>query len=265
MLESPSRWSILSSAVAFVLVLAQVVPAAAGYFILNAPLDEINEHASLALVASFLGDHGFLGPGSNAVSGYGGFGADDPLSATIGASWQNTSLLPFGWGVSYAYVDAEFETHTFALDARYPLTRTAFVDVIARGALAYQIETAGGADENIAFYEHGAPLAPDNPLMLVDDVAWMHGYLQLAARARIGPVRPQLDVGWLGTHYDYDGRECPNGDCSAAGPAASRSGTASRVVTNAGLGFDFARMSLFAGLGDIGRDVVGLGRVTVAF
>jgi len=226
--------------------------ARAGSTYFSSSLDEVNQHQTQGILSLYQGDHVFMPTRQNAVSGNVAIGFYDyeALSGTFGLTWQNTSLLPVGVGVGYAYLDAEFETRTWTINTQLPLAGGAEPWLMGQTVVGRQVQTQRSREQAKSireFADAGLPYQ-ENPRILVDDFAWTYGYLHLIAQARIWLFRPQLDLGYLFSWYSLDGNVCVNGDCTEPGDRIARKGSDSHLVWGVGLGLDLTGLRLFAGL-----------------
>lgn len=232
--------------------LSDIGTAQAGINIFSSTLDEINQHQTQGILSLYQGDQAFLPAGQNAISGNVAVGFYDyeSISGTFGLSWQNTSLHPVGVGVGYAYLDAEFATRTWAVNAQYSLAGESETWLLVQTVVGRQVQTQRNRGQGIAFREHeyANPPSQDNPLILAEDFAWTYGYLHLIAQGRIWLFRPQLDLGYLFSWYSFSGKECVNDICAEPGDPIARDGSESHLVWSLGLGLDLTGLRLFVGL-----------------
>ncbi len=221
-----------------------------GYTTLSNGLDNVAEMQSVGLEAALFGPHLFLEDGAQAVTGHvfvGGYG-ENGILAGAAASYQIARRGPWGFGASAAFSDADVYNWTIGLNLQRPLWESKRTTLLVQGAVARQWLAEGAGSPTAVYFEYRG--FPDNPrdLVLIDDFSLTHGFVHAIYQIRWGFLEPIVDVGWVGTYYSLDGRECGDGSCFEPGATRSRNGAVQKMTFGAGAALRLDRVAAFSGV-----------------
>lgn len=233
-------------------------------------LEEINHHQEGATAALLLGDHTILEKGDFSVSGdlsmssWGG----DALYGAYGLSLQAKLGQTIGVGLAYGYTDAQVHTQAWLANIQFsPLTGSQ-PWLQLQGALGYQyLESSESGNVVIFEFDDPWPIRPGNPEILLDDMDWWHGYLNVLAAPKYWILRPQAGLGYVFSRYSWSGWEVAGfgGLDAPLGPALSDTGNAETVTFSMGLGLELGQVRPFAGFLTFSGSAVLLARISIVF
>ncbi len=236
----------------------------------NTNLEEINHHQAGATAALLMGDHTFLKPREIAVSGHAYMSgwATDAIYGAWGLSLQTGLGSHLGVGLSYGYTDAQLRTHVWLINAQYSPLSGPSPWLHLQAAVGHQfLDSSESGNVMIFEFDNQWPIRPGNPQILLDDMTWTHGYLNVLVNTRLWRFRPQASLGYVHSYYSWSGHEVPifGGLDAGVGPAISDSGTTGTVTWTLGLGLDLGPVRPFAGVGAFSDGVLFLVRMTIIF
>jgi hypothetical protein len=252
---------------ATLLILAASGPALAQRSPTNTNLAEINHHQAGAAAALLLGNHTLLERGQVGVSGHvyvSGWG-NDSIYGAPGLSFQAGIGRNIGVGLSYGYAEAQIHTRTWLLNFRFsPPETSGWLHLQA--ALGRQFLAASEAG-NVTIFEFDDPwpIQPGNPQILLDDMTWTHGYLNILLDTRLWYFRPQTSLGLVLSRYSWSGRDTSAFGDPETAPAIADSGGVETIVWSLGLGLDLGAVQPFAGLSSFKDGGLFMARLTVVF
>lgn len=236
----------------------------------NTNLEEINHHQAGASAALILGDHTLLEKGEFAFSGQvylSGWGADS-LYGSWGLSFQARPGRRLGVGLSYGYADAQLHTRSWLLNGLYSLVPGPAPWLHLQGAIGYQyLDSSESGNVMIFEFDNHWPIRPGNPQILLDDMHWTNGYLNILLNTRVWRFEPQASLGYMYSHYSWSGWEVSafGGLEAGPGPALSDSGNTDTVIWSLGLGLDLGPVRPFAGLAPFTGSGLFLARISIIF
>ncbi len=236
----------------------------------NTNLEEINHHQAGASAALILGDHTLVEPGEMAVSGHlhlSSWGAD-AIYGALGVSFQKGFGRNLGIGLSYGYTDAQLRTHALLLNFQYSPLSGPEPWLHLQAAVGHQfLDSSESGNVMIFEFDNPWPVQPGNPQILLDDMRWTHGYLNVLVNTQLWKFRPQASLGYDYSHYSWSGHEVPafGGIEAGPGPALSDSGNTGTRTWSLGLGLDLGPVRPFVGLGGFTDGGLFLARMTVIF
>lgn len=236
----------------------------------NTNLADINHHQQGATSALLLGDHTLLEPGEFSVSGdvYLSSWTTDALYGAWGLSFQGGLGDRWVLGLSYGFTDAQLSTHAWLLNGNYSLVSGPEPWLRLQTALGYQFLDSADSG-NVIFFEHGSawPIQPDNPLILLDDLDWIHGYLNFHASWKLWLFRPAISLGYMYSRYSWSSWEMPlhGGIEEGVGQTLSDSGYTETMIWSLGLGLDLGPVRPFVGLGTFQDGGLFLARLSIVF
>ncbi|MCK9996166.1 MAG: hypothetical protein KAH56_07790 [Candidatus Krumholzibacteria bacterium] len=233
-------------------------------------LEEINHHQAGATAALLLGDHTFLKQGEIAVSGHAYLSgwATDTLYGAWGLSLQAGLGSHLGVGLSYGYTDAQLHTRVWLLNAQYSPLSGPSPWLHLQAAVGHQFLDSSESGNVLIFeFDNPWPVKPGNPQILLDDMTWTHGYLNVLVNTQLWKFRPQASLGYVRSYYSWSGHEVPTygGLEAGPGPAISDSGTIGTVTWALGLGLELGPVRPFVGLGAFSGGGLFLARMTIVF
>ena len=233
-------------------------------------LEEMSHHQQGATSALLLGDHTLLDQGEFSISGdvHLSSWTTDAIYGAWGLSIQGKPGERWGLGLSYGETDAQLHTHSWLANGTYALVDGPEPWLHLQTALGYQYLDSSDSG-NVIFYEYGYewPAAPDNPLILLDDIDWAHGYLNLHANTRLWVLRFSMSLGYMYSGYwwsGWDWRYDP-GIGEVKGDSLSDSGHIDTFTWSLGLGLDLGPVRPFAGVGTFKDGGFFLARLTFVF
>lgn len=236
----------------------------------NTNLEKINHHQAGATSGLLLGDHTLLEQGDFGVSGQvsvSGWG-NDSIYGAYGFTFQAKPWKRVGVGLSYGHTEAQVHTNAWLLNAQFSLTDDPEPWLQLQTALGHQFLDSSESG-NVAFFEFDNPwpVQPDNPHILLDDMHWTHGLLNVMVNTRFWRFRPQMSLGFIYSHYSWSGWEIPRlgGIEAGPGPAISDSGSSETLTWSTGLGLDLDPVRPFVGLGTFKDGGFFLARVSIVF
>jgi hypothetical protein len=236
----------------------------------NTDLEDITHHQQGAVSALLMGDHTLLDPGEFSISGdvhVSGWGADT-LYGAWGLSFQGKLGERWGLGLSYGETDGQLHTHAWLLNGNFALVSGPEPWLHLQTAVGYQFLDSSESG-NVSFFEYGYswPAQPDNPRILLDDIDWAHGYLNLHANTKLWIFRPSMSLGYMYSGYWWSGWEMPIyiGNDEGKGTAFSDSGHFETFTWSLGLGLDLGPVRPFAGLGTFRDGGFFLARLSFVF
>ena len=232
-------------------------------------LEDISHHQQGAVSALLLGDHTLLDPGEYSISGdvYLSSWTTDALYGAWGLSFQGKFGERWGLGLSYGETDAQVHTNSWLANGTFALVEGPEPWLHLQTALGYQYLDSSDSG-NVIFYEHGYewPTTPDNPLILLDDMDWAHGYLKFHVNGKLGVLRLTMSLGYMYSGYWWSGSEYViNGQGESRGQDLSDSGTLGTITYAFGLGLDFGPVRPFVGGGFFKDGGLFLARLTIVF
>lgn len=233
-------------------------------------LEEINHHQAGASSALLMGDHTLLEQGEFGFSGHVHISSwgNESIYGALGLSLQAQLGKRLGVGLSYGYTDAQVHTHAWLLNGQYSLVDGPEPWLRLQAAVGHQfLDSSESA--NVMFFEFDdpRPVRPGNPQILLDDMKWTHGLLNVLVNTRLWRFRPQMSLGYVYSHYSWSGWEVPTfgGLEAGPGPALSDSGNSDTVIWSLGLGLDLDPVRPFVGLGKFTDSALFLARVSIVF
>ena len=246
-------------------VLAFAAPATAGFLLLGDSFDEVVEQQTVSMESAYFGGQAFLDPGRTSVSGSLFIGGDDIFDAGSSISVQ-TSHPPLEFGLSYAEMDAEFETWQIALNAQRQIVSGRAGTLMIQAAVAYQQMKDSERGAN-AVYIGGPNLTEfdDHPLVLMQKFSWTHFMTQAQMRFNAWRFHPILVMGFKVSDFEMSGVEQLGGGVMA-GEKYETDGTRWAGHFGAGLELDLTYARPFVGVLRFDRGDIGmLGSVSVVF
>ena len=258
----------------YVLVLLSIPCLATPVLAVHSPsdtnLEDINHHQAGASAALVMGDHTLVKPGKFAVSGHVHLSswATDALYGAWGLSLQAGLGRNFGIGLSYGYTDAQLRTRAVLLNVRFSPLSGPDSWLHLQGAIGRQFLDSSESGNVLIFeFDNPWPIRPGNPEILLDDMTWTHGYLNVLINTKLWRFTPQASLGYVHSHYSWSGHEVPafGGLDAGLGPALSDSGNTGTRTWTLGIGLDLGPVRPFAGLGTFKGGALLLGRMTIIF
>ena len=255
---------------AILFLISLATPAGAVRLSSRTNLEEINNHQAGATAALILGDHTLLEPGKIAISGHAHVSSwgNDSLYGALGLSLQAGLGKKFGVGLSYGYTEAQLHTRAWLANVQYaPLSGTN-PWLHLQGAIGHQfLDSSESGNVMIFEFDNPWPIQPDNPQILLDDMAWTLAYLKILVTTRLWKFIPQASLGYMHSHYSWSGNEvsASGGLEAGLGPALSDSGNTGTTTWSLGLGLDLGPVRPFAGLGIFNDSGLFLARMTIIF
>ncbi len=236
----------------------------------NTNLEEINHHQAGASAALIMGDHTYLEPGRVAASGHlhvSGWGADS-LYGAWGLSFQAGVGRNFSVGLSYGFTDAQLRTRTLLANVQYSLASGPNPWLHFQASVGHQFLDSSESGNVLIFeFDDPWPIRPGNPQILLDDMNWTHGYLNVVVDPQYWKFRPQASLGYVFSHYSWSGWEDPTsgGLDAGLGPALSDSGNSGSTIFTLGLGLDLGPVRPFVGVETFNGGGLFLARMTILF
>jgi|GEM_PF-6452055 len=238
--------------------------------LLNTNLDEINHHQEAAAAVLILGDHTILEKGDFSVSGdvsLSSWGSDS-LYGAWGLSLQSKPGQSLGVGLSYGITDAQLRTRTLLANIQYSPPTGSRQWLQFQGAVGYQFLDSSESG-NVLFFEFDDPwpIQAGNPEILLDDMDWFHGYVNVLAAPGYWVLRPQAGLGYVFSRYSWSGWEVAGfgGLDAPLGPVLSGTGSAETVTFSLGLGLELGSVRPFVGLLTFSGGAVLTARLSVLF
>ena len=254
---------------ALLFLLCLAIPAKAVRSPTGTNLEEINQHQVGASAALLLGDHMLLKPGRYGVSGHvflSGWGSDSLYGA-----WGLSAQAGFGpnlsAGFSYGFTDAQLHTQYWLLNFRYSPLAGPDPWLNLQAAAGHQFLNASDSGNVLIFqFDDPWPVQPDNPQILLDDMNWTHGYLNVLASPLFWRFRPQVSLGYVFSHYAWAGHQVIQAfGGPETGPALSDSGDIGTWIWTLGLGLDLGPVRPFVGMESFESSGLFLARMTIVF
>lgn len=236
----------------------------------NTNLEEINHHQAGASAALIMGDHTYLEPGRVAASGHihlSGW-TTDSLYGAWGLSFQAGVGRNFGVGLSYGFTDAQLRTRTLLANVQYSLASGPNPWLHFQASVGYQFLDSSESENVLIFeFDDPWPIRPGNPQILLDDMNWANGYLNVVVDPQYWKLRPQASLGYIFSHYSWSGWEVPTfgGLDAGLGPALSDSGNTGSTIFTLGLGLDLDPVRPYVGVETFNGGGLFLARMTILF
>jgi hypothetical protein len=232
-------------------------------------LEDMTHHQQGATSALLVGDHTLLDPGEFSVSAdvHVSSWTTDALYGAYGFSGQGKLGDRWALGLSYGETDGQLHTHTWLANGTFALVEGPEPWLHLQTAVGYQLLDSSDSG-NVIFYEYGYewPVQADNPLILLDDIDWAHGYLNLHANTKLWIFRPSMSLGYMYSRYWWSGWEyVVNGLGEEKGQDLSDSGHFETFTWSLGLGLDLGSVRPFMGVGSFKDGGFFLARLTIVF
>jgi len=238
--------------------------------LLETNLEEINHHQAGVSAALIMGDDTLLKRGRIAVSGNAHVSSwgQDALYGAWGLSLQAGIGRNLGVGLSYGYTDAQLHTRAWLLNVRYLPLSGSVPWLQLQAAVGHRFLDPSESGNVVIFeFDNPWPIQPGNPEILLDDMTWTQGHLNVVVSTQLWKFRPQASLGYVLSHYSWSGHEVPafGGLSAGLGPALSDSGNTGTRTWTLGTGLDLGPVRPFAGLGVFTDGVLLLARMTLIF
>jgi len=240
-------------------------PVMAGVSIPTSSIEEIASRQPVGMLSTLFGPPLPAADLGNSVAlnaGLGGYDVD-ALFGVLGGTWHSSRILPWNAGLAISITDVNVTTWSVALSSGAELWRSGRQSLAIEGALGYQFFVEDSNDFTaIEFEEDESGVSED---VLIDSFRLLHAYAHAVYALDLHLLTPVIDLGFVGTHYEFEGSVW-NGDFPVT-RGDRRSADGNDISTSLGVGafLNTRPLILFGGVKGVNEAVFFQATVGLAF